>query len=102
MLDGATKWQQAKYITLPLMKTILITMFILNVGKIFYSDLWSVLAGNPGRAQLPAQRGVHLRYFHLFCAARFHAHRPYRRGVPVPVRVLLRYHSAGQLHRVQD
>lgn len=43
MLDGATKWQQAKYITLPLMKTILITMFILNVGKIFYSEFWSVL-----------------------------------------------------------
>lgn len=50
MLDGATKWQQAKYITLPLMKTILITMFILNVGKIFYSDFglfWQVTQGVP-------------------------------------------------------
>ena len=38
MLDGASKWQQAKYITLPMMRTILVTLFILNVGKIFYSD----------------------------------------------------------------
>ena len=50
MLDGASKWQQAKYITLPLMKTILITMFILNIGKIFYSDFglfWQVTQGLP-------------------------------------------------------
>lgn len=50
MLDGASKWQQAKYITLPLMKTILITMFILNVGRIFYSDFglfWQVTQGLP-------------------------------------------------------
>lgn len=50
MLDGASKWQQAKYITLPLMKTILIVMFILNVGKIFYSDFglfWQVTQGVP-------------------------------------------------------
>ena len=50
MLDGASKWQQAKYITLPLMKTILITLFILNVGKIFYSDFglfWQVTQGIP-------------------------------------------------------
>lgn len=38
MLDGASKWQQAKYITLPMMKTILVVMFLLNVGRIFYSD----------------------------------------------------------------
>lgn len=50
MLDGASKWQQAKYITLPLMKTILVTLFILNVGKIFYSDFglfWQVTQGIP-------------------------------------------------------
>ena len=50
MLDGASKWQQAKYITLPLLKTILIVMFIMNVGKIFYSDFglfWQVTQGVP-------------------------------------------------------
>ncbi|MCI9272716.1 MAG: sugar ABC transporter permease [Clostridiales bacterium] len=38
IIDGATKWQQTKYITLPIMKTIIIIMFIMNVGRIFYSD----------------------------------------------------------------
>ena len=38
MLDGATKWQQAKYITLPMLKTIMVMMFILSVGSIFASD----------------------------------------------------------------
>jgi putative aldouronate transport system permease protein len=38
VIDGASKWQQIKYITLPSIKTIVIMMFILNVGRIFYSD----------------------------------------------------------------
>lgn len=38
MLDGASKWQQAKYITLPMLKTIIVVMFLLNIGRIFYSD----------------------------------------------------------------
>lgn len=38
VIDGASKWQQMKYITLPLMKTVIIIMFIMNVGRIFYSD----------------------------------------------------------------
>lgn len=37
-IDGATIWQQIRYITLPLMKTVIIMMFIMNVGRIFYSD----------------------------------------------------------------
>lgn len=38
VVDGATKWQQIKHITLPLLKPIIIIMFILNVGRIFYTD----------------------------------------------------------------
>lgn len=38
VIDGATKWQQVKYVTLPSIKTVVIMMFILNVGRIFYSD----------------------------------------------------------------
>ncbi len=38
MLDGATKWQQTRHITLPSLKPIIVMMFILNVGHIFYSD----------------------------------------------------------------
>lgn len=37
-IDGATKWQQIKSITLPLLKPTIITMFILSVGRIFSSD----------------------------------------------------------------
>ena len=38
VLDGASKWQQAKYITLPSLQPIIIMMFILAVGRIFSSD----------------------------------------------------------------
>lgn len=37
-MDGATKLQQVRLITIPLIKSLIILMFILNVGKIFYSD----------------------------------------------------------------
>jgi putative aldouronate transport system permease protein len=38
LLDGATKWQQVTRITIPMMKTVIVLLFILNVGRIFYSD----------------------------------------------------------------
>lgn len=38
MLDGATKWQQIKMITLPLLKPTIITLTILSLGNIFRSD----------------------------------------------------------------
>lgn len=37
-LDGATRWQQIRYITLPCLVPTVITLFLLSVGKIFYSD----------------------------------------------------------------
>ncbi len=37
-LDGATRWQQHRNITIPLLKPMLIMMFILNLGQIFRSD----------------------------------------------------------------
>ena len=37
-IDGASKWQQIKKITLPLLKPTVITMFILAIGRIFSSD----------------------------------------------------------------
>ncbi|MEI2396154.1 ABC transporter permease [Paenibacillus phytohabitans] len=37
-LDGASKWQQIKGITLPLLKPTVITLLILSVGQIFRSD----------------------------------------------------------------
>lgn len=38
MIDGATKWQQIKNITIPLLKPVLIIMFITAVGGAFKSD----------------------------------------------------------------
>lgn len=38
VMDGATKFQQAKYITLPSIKPVFVMMLILDCGKIFNSD----------------------------------------------------------------
>ena len=38
VIDGATKWQQCKGITLPLLRPVISIMFILNVGSIFSTD----------------------------------------------------------------
>lgn len=38
MVDGATKWQQIRNITLPLLKPTIIMLTIMSVGRMFYSD----------------------------------------------------------------
>ena len=37
-IDGATKWQQVRYVTLPHLRTMISILFIMNVGKIFNAD----------------------------------------------------------------
>lgn len=37
-VDGITKWQEIRYITIPLIKPTIITLTLLNIGRIFYSD----------------------------------------------------------------
>lgn len=37
-LDGASKWQQIRYITLPTLVPTIITLTLFSIGKIFYSD----------------------------------------------------------------
>ncbi|HHV12149.1 MAG TPA: sugar ABC transporter permease [Clostridiales bacterium] len=37
-LDGASRWQQTKYISLPFLKPTIITLTLLSIGRIFYSD----------------------------------------------------------------
>lgn len=37
-LDGASRWKQIKYVTLPGLKATIITLTLLNIGRIFYSD----------------------------------------------------------------
>ncbi len=44
-IDGATKWQQIRYVTIPHLKPMIIILFIMNVGKIFNADFglfWNV------------------------------------------------------------
>lgn len=37
-IDGATKWQQIKYVTLPHLRTMIAVLFIMNVGNIVKAD----------------------------------------------------------------
>ena len=37
-LDGASKWQEIRYITLPLIQPTVVTLLLLGIGRIFYSD----------------------------------------------------------------
>lgn len=37
-IDGASKWKQVRYITIPLLKPTVITMFIMSIGQVFRSD----------------------------------------------------------------
>lgn len=37
-IDGASRWDRIRYVTLPSLKVSIITLFLLNIGKIFYSD----------------------------------------------------------------
>lgn len=37
-IDGATRWQQFVHVTLPGLKSTIITLTLLSVGRIFYSD----------------------------------------------------------------
>ncbi len=44
-IDGASKWQQMRYITIPHLKPMIIILFIMNIGRIFNSDFglfWNV------------------------------------------------------------
>lgn len=38
VIDGATKWQQTKGITIPLLRPVISIMFIMNIGHIFSTD----------------------------------------------------------------
>jgi putative aldouronate transport system permease protein len=44
-IDGASKWQQILFVTIPHLKSMIIILFIMNVGKIFNADFglfWNV------------------------------------------------------------
>ncbi len=37
-IDGASRWQQIRHITLPCLKPTIITLTLMSIGRIFYSD----------------------------------------------------------------
>lgn len=48
-IDGASKWQQILYVTIPNLRTMIAILFIMNVGKIFNADFglfWNVPMNN--------------------------------------------------------
>lgn len=51
VMDGAGKMKQIFYITLPLLRSTIITMVLMNVGRIFYSDFGLFL-------QVPMNQGA--------------------------------------------
>lgn len=38
LVDGATKWQQIRHITIPCLKTMMLVLVTLAIGRIFFSD----------------------------------------------------------------
>lgn len=38
IVDGATWWKQVRYITLPTLKPVIVTLTLLAIGRMFYSD----------------------------------------------------------------
>lgn len=38
VIDGATRWQQVKHITMPALVPTIITLTLMSIGRIFYSD----------------------------------------------------------------
>ena len=48
-MDGATRFQQILYITLPLIKNTFITLLLLSIGRIFFGDfgmIYSIIGDN--------------------------------------------------------
>lgn len=37
-IDGATRWQRIRYVTIPSISPTIITLVLMNIGRIFYSD----------------------------------------------------------------
>jgi putative aldouronate transport system permease protein len=38
VIDGASRWQQIRYITIPCLTPVIITLTLFSIGRIFYSD----------------------------------------------------------------
>ena len=43
-IDGATRWDRIRYITLPILRPTIVLMTLFSVGKIFYGDFGMIYA----------------------------------------------------------
>ena len=49
-IDGATRFQQIRYLTIPMLKPTVVTLTLMSIGRIFYGDMgmiWGVVGQNP-------------------------------------------------------
>ncbi len=51
-IDGASRWQRMRYISLPSLVPIIILLVLLAIGKIFYGDLGMIYAVVGNKAML--------------------------------------------------
>ena len=48
-IDGATRFQQIRYLTIPMLKPTVVTLTLMSIGRIFYGDMgmiWGVVGQN--------------------------------------------------------
>lgn len=51
-IDGANRWQMLRYVTLPLLKPLLVTILFIRIMDTFriYDEVWALTSGGPGTA----------------------------------------------------
>ena len=96
-IDGAGKWKQIRFITLPLLKSTVITLLIMNIGSIFYSD-FGLFYQVPNRA---VRCDPDHRYICVQCADATGQYLAVLGGGLLPVHRGLRAGAGGQCNRAQ-
>lgn len=49
-IDGASRFQQIRYLTVPMLKPTIVVLLLMSVGRIFYGDfgmIWGIVGNNP-------------------------------------------------------
>ena len=67
-IDGANGWQQFRYITIPALKPILITVLILDTVWVFkqFTMIWLMTSGGPGNATMVSAVEIYKNAFNYF------------------------------------
>ena len=102
VMDGANKRQQVWHITLPCLKSVIIMMFILNVGKVFYSDFGLFFQLSQGASGSILQNDSNYRHICIQRTAVFHSDRNDFCGNILPVCCMLHHHPSCQCHCEED